>query len=166
MRDAETGAWRSRGKLPHFAPFSFGWRRTSTKPLRGTWTKTNKGKVGGNVGLEFEDANYFHFHARNQPSYPSRHEPPTRELPLSFLYLFSVFLSFLSRFSVFSTVNRPSHPSVNSGGPGNSTTCSMLPPGNATSPALDCTMYNVRGVFCDLALASTGAVPLLPQGVG
>lgn len=134
MRDAETGAWRGRGKAGSPASPLLGGDgpRPNLSGAHGQKQTT----TGGNVGLEFEDANYFH--ARNQPSSPSRHKPPTRALPLSFLSLFSVF-----------SIVHPTRRSAR-GGPGNSTTCSMLPPGDATSPALDCTSTTCVEFFCDL----------------
>lgn len=140
MRDAETGAWRGRGKAGSPASPLLGGDgpRPNLSGAHGQKQTTN----GGNVGLEFEDANYFH--ARNQPSSPSRHKPPTRALPLSFLSLFSVF-----------SIVHPTRRSAR-GGSGNSTMCSMLPPGDATSPALDCTSTTCVEFF----VIFTGAVPL------
>jgi len=69
-------------------------------------------------------------HARNQPSSPSRHKLPTRAPPLSFFLCFLLSLSY---------TQRATNPPTGSARPGNSTICSVLPPGGATSPVLDCT---------------------------
>lgn len=149
MRDAETGAWRSRGKAERLSPLRrpFWVETVLDQKSQGHMNKNKtKAKLRAMWGLNLKMPTISMRGINRHPRVDTN--PPPERSPCRFFLCLS--------FSQPSIVHRTRQSAR--GGPGNSTTCSMLPPGDATSPALDCTMYNVRGVFCDLA--NTGAVPL------